>query len=133
MKIARVFPRRTAMSPTDTDAYYDEPGLFTPYYDEAWVSVTFTWDRRRAEYLANSWRTHAKEVKIGGPAYGDPGGEFTQGRFLKNGCGITHRGCCNRCWFCDVWKREGPIKILPIVPHYIIEIKGERKEKNERV
>ena len=35
--------------------------------------------------------------------------------YLKKGYVITSRGCPNRCWFCNVWKREGEaIRELPI-------------------
>lgn len=35
--------------------------------------------------------------------------------YLKHGYVITSRGCPNRCWFCQVWKREGAeIRELPI-------------------
>jgi hypothetical protein len=53
-------------------------------------------------------------VKIGGPAHGEPAGEFVPGRYLKPGYVITSRGCPNRCWFCSVWKRDGDVRELPI-------------------
>jgi hypothetical protein len=54
-------------------------------------------------------------VKIGGPAIGLRGEEFTPGQYLKKGYVITSRGCPNRCWFCSVWRREGEtIRELPI-------------------
>lgn len=120
MKIARVFPRKTKAVPVDDLAFYDVPGLFPPEVDEVHVSVTFTWDQERATYLAEQWKPIAP-VKIGGPGwitdkqpYGDSGGEFIPGRYLKPGYTITSRGCNNRCWFCKVWKRgniiEYPIK-----------------------
>jgi hypothetical protein len=43
-----------------------------------------------------------------------PGGEFEPGRYLREGYTITSRGCPNRCWFCGVWRREGPVRELPI-------------------
>jgi hypothetical protein len=43
-----------------------------------------------------------------------PGGEFEPGRYLKPGYVITSRGCPNRCWFCDVWKREGNVRELEV-------------------
>jgi len=72
------------------------------------VSVTFSWDLPIAERLAQEWE-HIAPVKIGGPATGMRGEEFTPGAYLKHGYTITSRGCPNRCWFCGVWKREGMV------------------------
>lgn len=111
--IARVFPRRTKATPVDELAFTDEPGLWPPEVDEVHVSVTFTWDLPRAEYLAREWEKIAP-VRIGGPATGMPGGDFEPGLYLRPGYVITSRGCPNRCWFCSVWRREGNIRELPI-------------------
>jgi len=114
MRIARVFPRRTKATPIDELAFTDEPGLFPIDVDEVRVSVTFTWDLPRAEYLAKAWERVAP-VSIGGPATGMRGENFTPGMYLKPGYVITSRGCPNRCWFCSVWKREGQeVRELPI-------------------
>lgn len=121
MRIARVFPRKTKFSPTDPDAYFDAPGFFTPEYDEAHVSVVFTWDKPKAEQLARQWKQKAKLVRIGGPAYGDRGGEFTPGLYVKQGVTITSRGCPNFCPFCLVPGREGAIRELEIKPGKIIQ------------
>lgn len=106
MKIARVFPKKTTFTPIDEDAYYGPPGLFTPVYDEVHISCVFTWDKPIAEKLAKNWEGHGK-VKIGGPAYGDMGGEFTVGLYNKPGVTITSRGCPRNCEWCYVPKREG--------------------------
>jgi hypothetical protein len=87
--------------------------LFPPEVDEVHVSVAFTWDLPRAEYLARQWARVAP-VKIGGPAFNQPGGEFVPGRYLKEGYTITSRGCPNNCWFCAVPKREKGLRELPI-------------------
>jgi hypothetical protein len=114
MNLARVFPRRTKASPVDELAFFDEPGMFLPGIDEVHVSVTFTEDLPRAESLARAWQRVAP-TSIGGPACGEPGGNFVPGRYLKPGYVITSRGCPNRCWFCSVWKREGnEVRELPI-------------------
>jgi len=114
MNLARVFPRKTNASPDDELAFFDEPELLMPPIDEVHISVTFTYDIPRAEKLARAWESVAP-VKIGGPALGDPSGDFIPGRYLKKGYVITSRGCPNKCWFCDVPKREGrKIRELPL-------------------
>lgn len=114
-RIARVFPRRTKATPDDPLAFSAYPGLFPPEVEEVHVSVAFTWDIPHAEHLARQWKFVAP-VKIGGPAVGTRGEDFTPGMYLKPGYVITSRGCPNSCWFCDVWKRDGPIpRELPIV------------------
>lgn len=113
MLIARVFPRRTKASPDDPLVFFGPPGMFTPKVDEVHVSVTFTWDIPKAKVLARQWEGVAP-VRIGGPALGDPGDEFIPGMYVKKGYVMTSRGCPNQCWFCDVWKREGDIRELPI-------------------
>ena len=120
--IARVFPYWSKrFSPTDSHAYFGAPTLVTPRYDEVHISVVFTWDKDRAQDLAVQWRNHAKVVKIGGPAYGDPGGEFTPGLYLKQGITITSRGCPKNCGFCLVHQREGKLRELQIKPGNIIQ------------
>lgn len=112
MKIVRVFPRRTRATPDDDLAYVGLPHLYTEA-DEVHISVTFTWDLPEAERLAKEWR-HVAPVKIGGPATGMRGENFTPGMYLKRGYVITSRGCPNNCWFCSVPKREGDLRELPI-------------------
>lgn len=115
MRLIRVFARKTNATPTDDMAFYDEPGLFIPDADEVHVSCTFTADIPRAEWLLRSWQNTGLPVKIGGPAFNDPGEAFVPGRYLKYGYVITSRGCPNNCWFCSVPNREGPtIRELPI-------------------
>ena len=111
--IARVFPTRTNATPDDYHAYYGLPPWFATDYDEVHISVLFDWDKRNADILAENWRSVAP-VKMGGPAYGDRGGDFIPGQYVKKGYVITSRGCPNKCWFCSVWKREGELRELPI-------------------
>lgn len=112
-RIARVFPRRTRATPVDDLAFCDEPGLFPPDVNEVHISVTFTCDLPRAEFLAKAWERVAP-VRVGGPATDKPGEEFIPGLYLKPGYVITSRGCPNRCWFCSVWRREGDVRELPV-------------------
>lgn len=113
MRIARVFPRRTRATPTDDLAFVGPPGLFPPEVDEVHISVTFTWDLPEAERMERAWKSVAP-VTVGGPATGMRGEAFTPGMYLKEGYVIFSRGCPNHCWFCDVWKREGDTRELPI-------------------
>ena len=108
-----MFPRRTRATPTDGLAFTEPPGLFPPDVDAVHVSVTFTWDLPHAEWLARQWE-HVAPVTIGGPAAGTRGEDFTPGEHIRPGYVITSRGCPNRCWFCDAWKRDGTIRELPI-------------------
>lgn len=115
--IARVFPRRTVASPIDELAFFDMPPMLSlPEVSEIHVSVAFTWDIPCAEWLARQWEAVGVPVKMGGPAFNEPGGDFVPGMYLKAGYVITSRGCPNRCWFCAVPKREGgQLRELPIV------------------
>lgn len=110
----RVFPRKTKATPTGSDIYFTGPPAFKLKERQVWVSCTFTDDRGRAEALGQQWRDQGYEVMVGGPAYGDSGGEFIPGVFLKRGWVITSRGCDNNCSYCTVHDREGSIRELPI-------------------
>lgn len=121
MKIARVFPRRTTETPTDDLAFFDwhgrkaEPPLLAmPEVDEVHISVAYTYDIAKAEYLEQQWRAVGVPVKVGGPAFGKPSGEFTPGLYVKPGNTFTSRGCPNKCWFCSVWRREQGHREYPI-------------------
>lgn len=116
MKIARVFPRKTSMTPSDALAFVNSPPplLAMPEVNEVHISVAFTWDMPTAEQLYTMWKAVGVPVKMGGPAFNKKGGEFVPGRYVKAGCTITSRGCPNHCWFCAVPKREGGLTELPI-------------------
>jgi len=116
MKLARVFPKRTNATPTDNLAFIGPVDMFAYHQeiDKVHISVTFSWDLPQAEWLMKQWSSVAP-TEIGGPATGQRGDEFIPGRYLKQGYVITSRGCPNRCWFCNVWRREGEtIRELPI-------------------
>lgn len=118
LPIIRVFPRRTKATPTDPYAFTTPPPRRVPEAAEVHVSATFSWDLERAHQLAEAWRKTGLEVKLGGPATGSRGEAFEPGRYLADGYTITSRGCPNRCWFCQVWRREGALRELPIRPGY---------------
>jgi hypothetical protein len=113
MNTARVFPRKTSMSPTDQDCYFGYPPFQTPKYDQVHISVCFTWDIPRAQNLAAQWASYGP-VTVGGPAYDDPGDNFTPGLYIREGVTITSRGCPHKCSFCFVPAREGKIRELRI-------------------
>jgi hypothetical protein len=119
----RVFPHRTKWTPTDELAFFGDPPLFRPgdRSTPVRVSVTFTWHRAEAERIAAAWSNWYDDVQVGGPAYGDAGGEFTPGRFLKEGCTITSRGCPKHCPWCVVPQREGRLRELEIKPGWIVQ------------
>ena len=119
--LARVFPRHTKQSPDDRLAFYGPPPMLFDKIHEIHVSCTFTWDVPRALWLADQWE-HIAPVKVGGPAFLDvPGGDFTPGMYLKKGVVITSRGCPNKCWFCNVWRRDGNIRELPITEGWNVQ------------
>ena len=111
------------MTPTKDDlAFYGPPPLFhLPIKDHVYVSVTFTWDKVIGIYLAEQWAMRFKKVRLGGPAFGDPGGEFVSGRFIKEGITFTSRGCPKKCPYCLVPQREGKLRELKIQPGHIIQ------------
>lgn len=134
MKIIRVFPRRTSFTPTDDLAFVGPPPLDHPQADEVHVSCAFTWDKvdhqeRQgnriiqivgAETLVKAWGQYYP-VKVGGPAYDDPGDGFAPGKYVKQGVVFTSRGCNNRCPWCLVSKREGRLRLLPIPEGNILQ------------
>ena len=121
-RIARVFPTQTAATPKDALAFYDVPSMvFPPEVDAVHVSVAFTWDRQRAEYLAEQWKSVAP-VSIGGPGWNnEPGAEFVPGMYLAPGWTITSRGCPNHCAHCSVPLREPRLRELPIRAGHIVQ------------
>ena len=99
MKIARVFPRVTKATPDDELAFYGLPNNRDIEVDEVHVSVTFSYDKKAGEFLAEQWQKAGYNVKISGPAYNKLTYHFEPGMYLKRGFVITSRGCDNNCWF----------------------------------
>ena len=117
--LARVFPRRTRATPDDAYAFVGLPPAKLPEgITEVHISVSFSFDLEEAERLYEAWSKIAPRCAIGGPATGQRGEEFVPGKFLKKGYTITSRGCRaeNACWFCNAWRREGPVRELPVRP-----------------
>lgn len=119
--IARVFPRRTAMTPRDGLAFFKEPTIeniadcIKENVTEVHISVTFTWDILRAEDLYYAWQILGVPVEVGGPAFDDRMGDFTPGLYLRDGLVFTSRGCTKDCWFCSVPRcARGTVRELPI-------------------
>lgn len=119
----RVFPCGTKWTPTDPMSFIGEPGLWRPgtRTTPVRISVTFSWHKAEAERIAQHWRQYYDDVRLGGPAYNDAGGEFTPGMFLKEGCTITSRGCPKKCGWCVVPTREGAVRELEIKPGWIVQ------------
>ena len=116
MKIIRVFPQKTNATPEDENVRINKTPTLFDEADEVHISVAFTWDIPRAEFLFNQWSKASFNTKIGGPAFNEKGGDFVSGMYLKKGYVITSRGCKNKCWFCSVPEREGyELRELPIV------------------
>lgn len=123
MRIARVFPRRTSMTPTDPLAFTGVPTIdvLAADIDAVHISVTFTWDLPKADELYEAWQILGVPVEVGGPAFDDRMGDFTPGMYVKKGHIFTSRGCQKDCWFCSVPKcAHGIIRELPIVEGFDI-------------
>ena len=120
-QIIRVFPRKTAMTPTDELAFVGDPPLWRPEADEVHVSVTFTWDKEEGDRLVDAWSNYYPVVKLGGPAITGSNGDFTPGRYVKPGVTFTSRGCPNHCPWCLVPLHEGPLRLLDIAPGHIVQ------------
>jgi len=123
--IIRVFPRKTKWTPSGENVFYGYApltGLGLPDKDiPVFISCVFTWDIQKAYKIKESWSIFYSDVKIGGPAFKDPGGEFEPGLFIKPGVTITSRGCIRNCPYCFVPKREGKIRELEIKSGWIVQ------------
>lgn len=123
--VIRVFPRRTKWTPEDDMAYCGYApltGLGLPDRNvPVFISCVFTWDIQLAYRIKESWELFYSDVRLGGPAFKDPGGEFEPGMFIKDGVTITSRGCIRNCEYCFVPKREGGIRELEIKDGWIVQ------------
>lgn len=121
-EIIRVFPSKKNFTPNDEMAFFDVPGLFVPEHTRVDVCTIFSWDRQRAEYLADAWKERTnKPVNLGGPAFGSESGEFTPGLYIKKGVTFASRGCPNNCPYCFVPSREGKLREIQIKEGHIIQ------------
>ena len=121
MKVIRVFPRKTSMTPSDVYTFVGDPPLWRPQADEVRISCTFTWDIQEAQRLREAWAQYYDVVKLGGPAINGSHGEFVPGMYLKHGVTITSRGCPNKCPWCLVPDQEGALQTLDIEPGWIVQ------------
>lgn len=121
MRIIRVFPRRTSLTPKDAHAFIGDPPLWRPKADEVHISITFTWDIEEGHRLRNAWAQYYPVVRIGGPAITSPENGFEPGMYVRDGVTFTSRGCPHRCPWCLVPEREGTLKLLDIKPGWIVQ------------
>jgi hypothetical protein len=112
-QIMLVVPRRTSQTPRHAHVGY--PDIFSLHNQFIDISVIFTADIPLAENMKLAWESYGCRVKIGGPAYDDPGGEFTPNKYVKSGITITSRGCNRECPWCYVPIREGKIRELQTI------------------
>lgn len=120
MNIIRVFPRRTKLTPKDAYAFVGDPPMFLPPADEVHVSCTFTWDKPKAQRLAQAWGQYYP-VTLGGCALGSPSNGFTPGMYVRQRVTFTSRGCDNRCPWCLVPQSEGKVREIEIQAGNIIQ------------
>jgi hypothetical protein len=113
-----IVPRITSYTPAHAVCRY--PVIWDAMSGYAEMSVVFTYDKPKAEDMAQAWREWGWTINIGGPAYDDPGGEFIPGKYTKAGVTITHRGCIRDCSWCYIPDREGKIRLLDIKPGNIL-------------
>ena len=101
--IARVFPRKTAATPDDDLVFLGPPPLLTlPEIDEVHVSVTFTYDKAKAEELAEDWRCG------GFPERKGPPGNFAY-RVACTVCRMNTGGCKTQKEADKNWNTRAPI------------------------
>lgn len=108
-----VVPRRTNQTPAS--AWTKGPEDWMPKIKNVDISVVFTKDLKKARNLYKVWVEYGANTIMGGPAFDDPcTTDFIPGKYVQHGVVHTSRGCPNKCPWCDVPGREGPIRTLPI-------------------
>jgi len=119
MRIIRVFPRRTSITPRDDYAFVGDPSMIRPQTDEVHVSCSFTWDLPEAHRLVEAWRQYYPIVKLGGMECLD--GTFEPGMYVRQGVIFTSRGCNNHCPWCLVPEREGKLREIEVKAGNIVQ------------
>ena len=132
----RVFSRATGYTPVDDLAFVGLPPakeFLPPANYTVSVSVVWTWDIPIARQLVKEWGKYYKNIKVGGPAFNDMGGEFVPGRFTRKGLVFTSRGCNRKCPWCYVQQREGRLRELKVNDGYVIEDSNLLMCSNEHI
>jgi hypothetical protein len=121
LRIIRVFPRKTRMTPSDDYAFVGDPPskLIRPEADEIHVSCCFTWDLPKAERLVEAWKQYYPIVKLGGMDCHN--GVFIPGMYVRQGVSFSSRGCNNQCPWCLVPEREGKLREIEINPGNVVQ------------
>ena len=122
IRVIRVFPRRTLLTPDDPYSFIGDPPMWRPEAEEVHVSCTFTWDIKEVKRLREAWNQYYPTVYLGGPAIDRNGNNFIPGVYIKNGVTFTSKGCNNNCPWCLVPEYEGKLQeIEDFAPGYIIQ------------
>lgn len=95
--------------------------------DTAFLSIAFTWKMREARDRADWYRALGYKVIAGGPAtielprylsdVADIRAEFPDAvRYHNPAATRATKGCDEKCFFCPVWRTEGPFVYFPDFP-----------------
>jgi len=86
--------------------------------DRVYVSCAFEKHRNRALRIARAYEAEGCEVELGGYGISDRTLPDEVEHIMPDydlygidySMGFTTRGCIRKCEFCDVWRKEGPIR-----------------------